>query len=133
MVSKNGKRRNMDGLFIDWAGNFKDSSCPGQTMKVHLKTFQMLQKYQMWPVFSLSGSTAEAAQLWEAGVGYTQFTEYWTPSDAGIWDLYNLTEVFGVRDNSVPLPPPPRPLRFFVFVLVDSDTLLSDGPPPRTL
>jgi len=96
MVSKNGKRRNMDGLFIDWAGNFKDSSCPGQTMKVHLKTFQMLQKYQMWPVFSLSGTTAEAAQLWEAGVGYTQFTEYWTPSDAGIWDLYNLTEVFGV-------------------------------------
>eukprot|EP00040_Diaphanoeca_grandis_P014648 m.74461 g.74461 ORF g.74461 m.74461 type:complete len:403 (-) comp24661_c1_seq1:335-1543(-) len=96
MVSKGGKRRNMDGLFIDWAGNFKDTSCPGQLMKVHLKTFQMLQKYQMWPVFSLAGTTAEAAELWDAGVGYSQFSEYWTPSDAGIGSLYNLTEVMGV-------------------------------------
>jgi len=96
MVSKDGKRRNMDGLFIDWAGNFRDSSCPGQAMKVHLKTFQLLQKYRMWPIFSLAGTTAEAAELWSAGVGYTQFTEYWTPSDAGIGSLYNLTEVMGV-------------------------------------
>ena len=44
-------------------------------MKVHLKTFQLLQKYQMWPVFSLPGTTAEAAELWEAGVGYTQFVK----------------------------------------------------------
>ena len=76
MVSKDGKRRNMDGLFIDWAGNFQDSSCPGQSMKVHLKTFQLLQKYQMWPTFSLAGTTAEVELLWKAGVGYTQFTEY---------------------------------------------------------
>jgi hypothetical protein len=96
MVSKGGKRRNMDGLFIDWAGNFKDTSCPGQAMKVHLLTFQLLQKFEMWPVFSLAGTTTEAALLWSAGVGYTQFTEYWTPSDAGIGDLYNLTEVMGV-------------------------------------
>lgn len=96
MVSKGGKRRNMDGLFIDWAGNFRDTSCPGQLMKVHLKTFQLLQKYQMWPVFSLAGTTTEAAELWAAGVGYTQFSEYWTPSDAAIGSLYNLTEVMGV-------------------------------------
>jgi len=96
MVSKNGKRRNMDGLFIDWAGNFKDSACPGQAMKVHQMTFKLLQKFDMWPVFSLAGTTAEATLLWEAGVGYTQFTEYWTPSDAGIGSLYNLTEVMGV-------------------------------------
>jgi hypothetical protein len=56
----------------------------------------MLQNYQMWPVFSLAGTTTEAAELWEAGVGYTQFTEYWTPSDGGIGSLYNLTEVMGV-------------------------------------
>lgn len=80
MVSKGGKRRNMDGLFIDWAGNFVDTggrngqNCPGQNMKVHLKTFQMLQKYDMWPVFSLADTTAEAELLWKAGVGYTQFT-----------------------------------------------------------
>lgn len=96
MVSKGGKRRNMDGLFIDWAGNFRDTACPGQAMKVHLKTFQMLQKYQMWPVFSLAGTTEEAALLWNAGVGYTQFSEYWTPSDGNIGSLYNLTEVMGV-------------------------------------
>lgn len=96
MISKDGKRRNMDGLFIDWAGNFKDNSCPGRAMKVHLLTFQLLQKYGMWPVFSLAGTTAEAALLWNAGVGYTQFTEYWTPSDDGIASLYNLTEVMGV-------------------------------------
>ena len=47
MVSKGGNRRNMDGLFIDWAGNFKDSTCPGQAVKVHLKTFQLLQKYPL--------------------------------------------------------------------------------------
>eukprot|EP00937_MAST-01D_sp_MAST-1D-sp2_P006069 g6069.t1 len=96
MVSKGGRRRNMDGLFIDWAGNFKDGLCPGQNMKVHLKTFQLLQKYQMWPVFSLAGTTAEAALLWDAGVGYTQFSEYWTPNDANIGALYSLTEVMGV-------------------------------------
>jgi hypothetical protein len=62
-------------------------------MKVHLKTFQLLQKYEMWPVFSLPGTAAEASLLWDAGVGYTQFSEYWTPSDAGIGELYNLTEV----------------------------------------
>eukprot|EP00038_Savillea_parva_P010380 m.189915 g.189915 ORF g.189915 m.189915 type:complete len:412 (-) comp17888_c0_seq1:248-1483(-) len=96
MISKNGQRRNMDGLFIDWAGNFNDKQCPGQAMKVHLLTFQLLQKYQMWPVFSLAGTTEEAALLWNAGVAYTQFTEYWTPSDGGISQLYNLTEVMGV-------------------------------------
>lgn len=96
MVSKNGKRRNMDGLFIDWAGNFRDTDCPGQAMKVHLLTFEMLQKYQMWPTFSLPETTNEAAELWEAGVGYTQFTEYWAPSDNGIGNLYNLSEVMGV-------------------------------------
>ena len=96
MVSKGGRRRNMDGLFIDWAGNFKDDLCPGQNMKVHLKTFQLLQKFQMWPIFSLAGTTAEAALLWDAGVGYTQFSEYWTPNDANIGELYNLTEVMGV-------------------------------------
>ena len=96
MVSKNGKRRNFDGLFIDWSGNFRDNECPGQAMKVHLKTFQLLQKYEMWPTFSLAGTTEEAASLWNAGVGYTQFTEYWTPSDAGIGALYNLTEVMNV-------------------------------------
>ena len=96
MVSKGGKRRNFDGLFIDWAGNFKDNACPGQGMKVHLKTFQMLKKYEMWPIFSLAGTQKEAATLWDAGVGYTQFTEYWTPSDDGIGQLYNLTEVMGV-------------------------------------
>lgn len=96
MVSKHGKRRNMDGLFIDWSGNFRDNACPGQAMKVHVKTFQLLQKYRMWPVFSLSASTKEATSLWDAGVGYTQFTEYWTPSDSGIGTLYNLTEVMGV-------------------------------------
>lgn len=35
----------------------------------------------MWPVFSLAGTTAEAALLWEAGVGYTQFTEYVSDAD----------------------------------------------------
>jgi hypothetical protein len=102
MVSKGGKRRNFDGLFIDWAGNFIDTGtrgspkCPGQAMKVHQKTFAMFEKFQMWPVFSLAGTMAEADSLWEAGVGYTQFSEYWTPSDQGIGDLYNLTEVGGV-------------------------------------
>ena len=96
MVSKGGKRRNFDGLFIDWAGNFNDNSCPGQAMKVHLKTFQLLQKYQMWPVLSLAETTTEAAKLWEAGVGFTQFTEFWAPSDDGIGKLYNLTERMGV-------------------------------------
>ena len=57
-------------LFIDWAGNFRDNSCPGQAMKVHLKTFQLLQKYQMWPVFSLAGTTAEAVLL---GLGAALF------------------------------------------------------------
>eukprot|EP01047_Picozoa_sp_COSAG01_P051223 COSAG01_NODE_5258_length_4379_cov_23.575467_3_plen_412_part_00 len=104
MVSKGGKRRNFDGLFIDWAGNFKDAgtrgtphaTCPDQAMKVHQKTFALFEKFQMWPVFSLAGTMAEADSLWQAGVGYTQFSEYWTPSDQGIGALYNLTEVGGV-------------------------------------
>lgn len=100
MVSVGGKRRNFDGLFIDWAGNFRDDRaptyCPGQAMKVHQKTFELLQRYQMWPVFSLAGTTTEASVLWNASVGYTQFSEYWTPNDANIGALYNLTEVMGV-------------------------------------
>ena len=52
---------------------------------------------RVFSLFFLSGlGLGSQAELWNAGVAYTQFTEYWTPSDAGIGALYNLTEVMGV-------------------------------------
>ena len=60
-------------------------------MDVHIKTAQMLQKYGKWPVFSFPGSEGEAAALWELGLGFTKFYEYFVPTPQFILELYNDT------------------------------------------
>jgi hypothetical protein len=65
-------------------------------LSVHVATGKYLASMKKWPIFSstLSGDAdiAETEALWSAGVGYTRFNEYFTPTLATLKALYNRTQ-----------------------------------------
>lgn len=97
-----GTGRPYDGVFIDQSDFFStrgasNAKCdPVQArLNVHIQTGLMFQTVGKWPIFSstLSGAADNAEQdaIWAAGVGYTRFDEFFTPTEAAMASLYNET------------------------------------------
>eukprot|EP01046_Picozoa_sp_COSAG06_P050558 COSAG06_NODE_8039_length_2292_cov_2.000912_2_plen_125_part_00 len=53
----------------------------------------METELKMWPVFSFSPKPAERDAIWDAGVGFSKFYEYFAPSLSSMQQLLNDTEM----------------------------------------
>ena len=100
VADADGTPYNFDGVFLDNTDGFNpprgsNISCDVKQarLNVHIELGKMFQKYKKWPVYSFSPSLDEVTQIWEAGVGFTKFYEYFVPSEQSMWQLYNDTEL----------------------------------------
>lgn len=103
VAAKDGTPLEYDGVFIDQSDDFTtrgaaNAPCDARAtaLSVHVATGKYLASMKKWPIFSstLSGDAdiAETEALWSAGVGYTRFNEYFTPTLATLKALYNRTQ-----------------------------------------
>lgn len=95
-----GKAYAFDGVFLDNSDNFRPprgspTHCDtgAARLDVHIKLGKMFQQFDKWPVFSFSPKPAERDAIWDAGVGFTKFYEYFAPSLSSMTQLYNDTEM----------------------------------------
>jgi len=100
VADKRGKAYAFDGVFLDNSDNFNPPrgspthcNVGAARLDVHIKLGKMFQKFDKWPVFSFSPKAAERDAIWDAGVGFTKFHEYFTPSLSSMTQLYNDTEM----------------------------------------
>eukprot|EP01050_Picozoa_sp_SAG11_P020782 SAG11_NODE_3570_length_2362_cov_5.801149_1_plen_527_part_00 len=100
VADPSGTPYGFDGVFLDNSDNFRPprgskSQCDAAeaTLKVHIALGQMFQALNKWPVFSFTPSPRERDAIWAAGVGFTKFYEYFTPSLNAMQELYNDTEM----------------------------------------
>ena len=93
--------RLFDGVFFDNSDNFiaqarrsLNGKCDATnaTMRVHVAAAKLLQRYGKWPIFSFSPKPTEVEALWSAGVGFTKYYEYFTPTTSSMTKLLNDTE-----------------------------------------
>ena len=93
-----------DGVFIDQADDFTthgaiNAPCDARAaaLSVHVASAKYLASVKKWPIFSTGlamGSAPdinEQEALWGAGVGYTRFDEFFTPTLSTMSGLYNNT------------------------------------------
>lgn len=99
IATPNGKGRAFDGVFLDNSDGFNprgsiNAKCDARnaSLNVHIQTGRLFQKYAKWPIFSLTGTALDVIDpLWDAGVGYTQFVEYFAPTNGSMAELYTAT------------------------------------------
>ena len=103
VATAEGKGLPYDGVFIDQSDDFttrgaSNAQCDARAavLGVHVATAKYLHSVGKWPVFSSTtsgaGDVAEQDALWAAGVAYTRFNEYFTPTLATLQQLYNETQ-----------------------------------------
>lgn len=99
VADRSGKAYDFDGVFLDNSDNFNPprgspTHCDVRAARldVHIKLGKMFQQFNKWPVFSFSPNAAERDAIWQAGVGFTKFYEYFTPSLSAMTQLYTDTE-----------------------------------------
>ena len=97
-----GEPYSFDGVFLDNSDNFHpprgstaavQCNAANATLHVHIELGKMFQKFKKWPIFSFSPKPAERDAIWAAGVGFTKFYEYFTPSESSMTQLYTDTEM----------------------------------------
>lgn len=106
VVDASGKGLAYDGVFLDNSNDFNPRGASNPTvsgcdtdsakMQLHIAAGKMLAAAQKWPIFSSTktgtGDATETQQLWDAGIGYSRFWEFFTPTAGSMENLYNETQ-----------------------------------------